>query len=289
MLGKITRREAGQGKGVSPTTANRVRSTLRIALGDAVSERIIPDNAAKLSKARKERRDRVRPLEHDQILQLLEASKDHDLGPLIRVAVTTGLRQGELLALEWRDVNLESGELHVRHTLTRDSTGAWKRSETKTDQSRRTIRLTPSTVAAFRRQRAINAENQLKATQYWKRRLLNPGYRERGEEPQYSDPHTMDLVFMTGRGNPHHGPTVTHALQELLDGIGLPRQRFHDLRHAAASLLLSEGATLFDVKETLGHAQYGLTANLYGHMTERRAEDVSRSMARALGEEEDAE
>jgi integrase len=271
--------------GVSPTTANRVRATLRIALNDAVSARMIPDNAAKLSRARKERRERIRPLELEQVRQLFACTKDHDLGTLIRIAVATGLRQGELLALEWRDVDLDAAELHVRHTLTRTAAGEWRRSETKTDRSRRTIKLTPATVAAFRKQRALNAEKRLLAAQHWKRTLTNPGYRERGEKPNYSKPHSMDLVFITAHGNPQHGSNVTHRLQAVLEEAGLPNQRFHDLRHATASLLLAEGMDLFTVKEILGHSQISLTANLYGHLTSKLAAEAAERLSKVLDED----
>lgn len=279
MLSKVLR------TGTGPTTANRVRATLRIALGDAVSARMIADNAAKLSKARKERRERIRPLTVEQLRQMFASTKDHELGPLIRIAVSTGLRQGELLALEWRDVDLDRRELHVRHTLTRSADRTWQRSDTKTDQSRRTIKLTAATVDAFRQQRRWNAQKQLLAAQHWKRTLTNPGYAKRGEQPIYSKPHTMDLVFVTSHGNPQHGSNITNRLKALLKDAGLPRQRFHDLRHATASLLLAEGVDLFTVKEILGHSQISLTANTYGHLTDKLSDDAMSRLGRALDEE----
>jgi integrase len=92
----------------------------------------------------------------------------------------------------------------------------------------------------------------------------------------------LDLVFPTQRGTFADGPTVTRSLQRMLEEAGLPRQRFHDLRHATASLQLGEGADLFAVKELLGHSQIALTANTYGHMTKRLSNATADRMDRAL-------
>ena len=91
-----------------------------------------------------------------------------------------------------------------------------------------------------------------------------------------------DLVFPTTIGTFADGPTVTRAVQALLEKAGLPKQRFHYLRHATASLQFGEGADLFEVKELLGHSQISLTANLYGHMTRKLGERTAARMDRAL-------
>lgn len=249
--------------GGSPTTANRVRATLRTALNSAVKWGTVARNVATLSDARREERTRVRPLEVDQILEFLEFIKGDRYGPLITLALATGMRQGELLALRWSpDVDLEDGVIHVHHTLTHGADGKARLGAPKTSESRRSIRLSRIAIDALRRQQEINARHQMAAAHRWQE---------------------LDLVFPTTIGTYADGPTVTKALQALLEASGLPRQRFHDLRHATASLQLAEGADIFEVKELLGHAQISLTANTYGHMTRKLGTATASRMDRALG------
>jgi integrase len=248
--------------GTSPTTANRVRATLRTALGSAVKWGIVARNVAALSDARREERARIKPLEGDQILTFLEFIKDDRQGPLITLAITTGLRQGELLALRWQpDIDLDNGIIHVHHTLTIGADGKRKIGDPKTAESRRSIRLSQVAIDALTRQQAQIAQDRLAATQRWQEH---------------------DLVFPTSIGTFGDGPTITKALQALLKDAGLPRQRFHDLRHATASLQLAEGADIFEVKELLGHSQISLTANTYGHLTRKLRQRTANRMDRAL-------
>lgn len=251
--------------GLSPATANRVRSTLRNALGSAVKWGYVSQNVAALADPRRETRTRIRPLELDQIRSFLEFVKDDRHGPLIHVAVASGLRQGELLALRWStDVDLDLGMIHVRHTLTKDY-GAGRFNAPKTDESRRTVKLTSTAITALRRQQHLIEEHRILATDRWREH---------------------DLVFPSTVGTPLDNSHVTHRLQALLVRAGLPRQRFHDLRHATASLLLAEGMDLFTVKEILGHSQISLTANTYGHLMKKLSEDAAQRMDRALGDDD---
>jgi site-specific recombinase XerD len=91
-----------------------------------------------------------------------------------------------------------------------------------------------------------------------------------------------DLVFPSTVGTPLDNSHVTHRLQALLEQAGLPMQRFHDLHHATASLLLAEGLDLFTVKEILGYSQISLTANTYGHLMKKLSEDAAGRLDRAL-------
>lgn len=258
--------------GVSPTTANRVRATLRTALTTAVKSGMILRNAATLSDARKERRQRITPLTAEQARQLMQSTQDDRLGPLIAVALATGMRQGELLALRWSDIDLDNRVIHVRRTLTWVKGGPDDErknvpvfSDPKTDTSRRSIRLTHSAVTALQRQQAmLYAMEQAATVANWK---PIPGEH---------------LVFPSTHGTPQSGPNVTHRLHMLLERAGLPQQRFHDLRHATASLLLAEGVDLFTVKEILGHSQISLTANTYGHLTDKLADDAADRLDRVF-------
>lgn len=256
MLAGIVRGKA------SPTTGNRVRATLRTALASAVKARMIRDNAAALSDPRTERKARIEPLTADQARKLLEVTRDDWMGPLLTVALATGLRQGELLALRWQDIDLDLRFLSVSRTLTWQSDGDGTRravfSDPKTPQSRRRVPLTTQAIEAFTRQRDVVIELEQKATVARWRPL--PG---------------EDLVFVSTVGTPLNGVNVTHRVQKIMERAGLPRKRFHDLRHSTAALLLSQGVDIFTVKEILGHSQITLTANTYGHLTDELAEDAA--------------
>jgi integrase len=138
----------------------------------------------------------------------------------------------------------------------------------KTEQSRRTIRLTDGAVHALNRQRQLVIELEQKATvKNW-----NPVPGE-------------NLIFPSAHGTPLNSSNVTNRLKTILEQLDLPHQRFHDLRHLTASLLLSEGVDIFTVKEILGHSQIAQTANTYGHLTEKMADDAAVRMQRALSDD----
>jgi integrase len=91
-----------------------------------------------------------------------------------------------------------------------------------------------------------------------------------------------NLVFPTDRGTPQRAGNLHRAWKRLLTRAGLPDARFHDLRHNAATLALSAGATLFDVSRMLGHASIATTSDTYGHWTVEGREEVAGRLARAL-------
>jgi len=246
--------------GMNPTTANLIRATLRTSLTSAVKWGLVTQNVAGLSDARRMRRERIKPLTIEQARALLVFTRDDRIGMLIHVAIHSGMRQGELLALRWEDVDLDAGELHVRHTLTKVA-GKLTLTDPKTEQSQRSIRLTTTAVGALR-------------TQLERVHDLERGAAHRWQE--------NDLVFPSTIGTYLNNSNVTHRFQELLEAAGLPRQRFHDLRHCTASILLAEGMDLFTVKEVLGHSQISLTANTYGHLTRKLADEAAMRMDRAF-------
>lgn len=166
-------------------------------------------------------------------------------------ALGTGLRQGELLALRWSDVDLAKGELTVRHTLGRFTR---QPEPTKTPRSRRTLRLPQQVVAAL----AAHRERQ----------AILP---------------MSGLVFRTGAGTPLQATNVTLGLQRALRRLGLPRRRFHDLRHTFATLALEAGEDPATVSRALGHTSVATTADVYMHVTPAMREGLARRMDAVLG------
>jgi integrase len=135
--------------GLSPRTVQYVHVTLHKALKQAIADGLIPRNATEAVKPPQVRREEMRPLTAEQVKVLFEAAKGDRLEALYVLAVTTGLRQGELLGLKWDDIDLEVGTLQVRRTLT-TAKGGPILSAPKTKGSRRTVRLSQTALEALR-------------------------------------------------------------------------------------------------------------------------------------------
>lgn len=186
----------------------------------------------------------MRALSPEEVRKLLEAARGDRLECLFLLAVTTGLREGELLGLRWRDVNLEGEVLSVRQQLTRTKSGlsftSPKRGKT------RSVRLTATAAAALKAHRAAQNEERLKAGSLWE---------------------DLELVFTSTIGTPVDVGNLTYrSFRPLLKRAGLPRIRFHDLRHTFATLLLSKGTHPKVVQEMLGHANIAMTMDTYSHV-----------------------
>lgn len=230
--------------GLSPRTVNYTRSVLRAALSRALKWGLVARNVAMLVDPPPSRRPEIRPLSLDQARDFLKNIEGHRLEALFSVALAVGLRQGEILALRWPDVDLENGLIHVRHSLQKVER-QWRLLEPKTERSRRTIPLAAVSIEALRRHRYCQTIE----------REVNEGKWE-----------DWDLVFPSSRGTPLDGSNVTHELQRILAVAGLPRQRFHDLRHFCASLLIAQDVSMRVVMEILGHSQITLTMDTYSHV-----------------------
>lgn len=253
MLADLTRRGD-----LSPTTVRYVRVVLRVALGVARKQGKVARNVAALvDPPRAVRYDR-QPLSADQVAELRTAIRGHRLEALILTALGTGARQGELLALAWRDVDLDAGTVAIRRTL---QVGSRELTEPKTDRSRRSLHLPLSVQGALRRHQVRQA-GEREAAKVWDAR---------------------GFVFATRAGAPLDSRNVTTDLQAILAGAGLPKQRFHDLRHAYATLLLEAGADLYEVSRGLGHASIATTANVYAHVTDQMRRGIAARMDVILG------
>jgi integrase len=204
----------------------------------------------------------MRPLSPEEARHLLDAACGDRLEALYVLAVSTGMREGELLGLKWADVDLEAGALRVRRTLTR-SGGKVSLGEPKTKKSRRTVRLTPRAVEALKRHRVRQAGERLKAGSL---------HEDQG------------LVF-AGEGGGLVNPSNLRqrSFLPLLKWAGLPGITFHDLRHTCASLLFQKNVHPKFVQELLGHASIVITLDTYSHMLPGMGGEAADAMGEALG------
>jgi len=232
--------------GLSPRTVAIIRAVLRQALGQAERWGMVTRNVAKLAEPPRVPRRPVQPLDPDQARRFLEVIAGDRLEALYLAALGVGLRQGELLGLSWADVDLGLGTIRVRQALQRvDSRLVLV--EPKSATSHRLVSLPELVRLALKAHVARQHRDQLLAGQRWR------------DDPR-------DLVFRSTIGTPLDGITVTRRFQRILRDAGLPRQRFHDLRHACASLLLAQGVAPRVVMEQLGHSQISLTLGTYSHV-----------------------
>ncbi len=250
--------------GLLPRTVQYHHAVLRAALATAERWGKVSRNVARLVSPPAVRRPEVQPLTADQMRAFLDAVADTRDGPLYACAVALGLRQGELLGLTWDDLDLERGTLTVRRTLQRYG-GQWHLDAPKTQRSARTLGLPATLIQTLRAHRARQLEERLRAGPAWQGDAWN-------------------LVFCNETGEPMSGAQLTRRFQAQVAALGLPPQRFHDLRHAAATYMLAQGVDLRVVMEVLGHSQIHVTANTYAHVrveaTRAAAERVDALLAR---------
>jgi integrase len=204
-------------KGLSASTVHKMHDILRRGLAQATKWHLIQQNVADTVKPPRPAPKEICALSAAETRRLLEAASGDRLEALYVLAVHTGVRQGELLALRWQDVDIENAVVSVRRTLTR-SGGRVVFGEPKTKKSRRSIRLTPQAVEALR----SHLERQLRDME-----ILGDRYQDQG------------LVFTTDTGAPINPSNLRQrSFAPLLKRAGLPHMRFHDLRHTCATLLL---------------------------------------------------
>ncbi len=179
------------------------------------------------------------------------------LEALYVLAVTTGMRQGEILGLRWRDVDVDQGMVQVRGSMQALKGVGLHIAEPKTAGSRRHVMLSQRPIEALRRHRVAQAAERLRAGAGWE---------------------DNDLVFANEVGRPiAAGNLLRRSFEPLLKSAGLPRIRFHDLRHTSATLLLGQGVHPKIVSEMLGHSKITTTLDLYSHVTPTMQREAVRA------------
>ena len=255
------------GRGLSARTAQYARATLRRALGQALRWGLVTRNVATLVEPPKLRREEVQPFTEDEARRLLAAVAGDRLEALYATALALGLRKGELLGLQWDDVDPTGGKLEVRRQLQQLRGQRPVLKALKTRASRRTLDLPPALVERL----AAHRERQRRE------------YAAKGREWRPGG-----LVFPSTAGTPLGQRNLTRHYKRLLGRAGLPERRFHDLRHTAASLLFGQGLEATAVQRVLGHSSIAVTNDTYLHLmprAKRRSAEVMDDVLRAPDEE----
>lgn len=232
-------------EGAKPRTVIAIHAVLHRALEDAVKWGLVPRNVTKLVSLPHAERYEAQTLTVEQASRLLETARGSRIEALLLVAITTGMRRGELLALHWDDVDLEKGVLYVRRTMSKIVGYGYKESEPKTRTGRRKVVLPGVAMEALKEHRLRQDQARLEAGEKWHERGIVFSNKYGG----FFDPDRLLLIF-----------------DKVLREAGLPHMRFHDLRHSAATILLMSGVHPKVVQERLGHSTIAMTLDVYSHV-----------------------
>lgn len=225
--------------GLSDTTATRVRATLSVALNQAMRDLGLLRNVASLAKVPKSDRpaftkEVVTP---EQARRVIAAMQGHRLEPLVLFSIATGVRQGELLALRWQDIDIPGRTVTITHAVDLQA-GKKVLARPKTARSQRALRMPDMAMVALALRREQETADRL---------LAGPRWQETG------------VVFATQLGGIRTGPQVTKDFQARLERHGLPTMRWHALRRVFAALLQDEGVPLERIRDLMGHSNILVT------------------------------
>jgi integrase len=246
--------------GLAPKSVLLVHRVLAQALKQATRWQLLAGNPATAVKPPKIERREMQVPDTAATLALIEAARTAEIFPAVLVAALTGLRRGEVAALRWRDVSLDTGQLAV--VASAEQIGTAVRLKPPKSGRGRTVALPALLVDELRRYRVAQAQH-----------LLRLGVRQSGET----------FVCLRGDGSPWQPSALTAQFGALLRAHRLPRMRLHDLRHAHASHLLAANVPAKIVQERLGHHSVSLTLDLYSHATPGMQRDAAAALDAVMG------
>lgn len=243
-------------EGLNPNTVGIMQGVLSVALNQAVDDGLIPTNlAARVKKAAVRGESPMRALSSEEASRLISAAEGSRDEALITLALRTGMRQGELAALRWEDVDLgDKATITVRRSA--DTRTQTRVSTTKTDQERR-VGIGPRTIEILKAHRARQREERMAA----------PSWEPWPRLSEYT------------KGKVRRRDSVMRSLRSLLEEAGLPAEvRFHDLRHTAAILAIKQGIPIATVSKMLGHSDPAMTLRRYVHVLGEMCEEAAKAM-----------
>ncbi len=239
---------------LSASYVHSMHCMLHTGLEDAVKGRYIPYNPSdniSLPTPQAEREAVFLTLEQAQ--HLLEVVQGHRLEAFIALALTTGMRHGELAALRWDDIHLDTATVSIHRTLSHRH-GKFYENDPKTKTSKRIVPLAPALYDILATHHMRQNEDRVKAGPAWK---------------------NLNLVFCTRLGGFLNDDRTRDAFYKLLDTSSIPRMHIHDLRHSSSTLLRFLGVDVKVVQEMLGHSDIDITANIYSHVLPAMQKDAA--------------
>lgn len=249
--------------GVGVRTVQLVHAVLHRSLSQAVTWGLLVRNPAAVVRKPARQRREMQTLTAEQCRQLLEAAAGSRYLTLYHLAITTGLRQGELLGLRWTDLTPETASLRIQRQLCYVRGAGIQFIEPKTDRSRRAIIISAADLEMLQRHRVAQIKQRLFTGARWQEH---------------------DLIFPSTIGTPTSPRNLVRDFKDRLVMAGLPHHliRFHDLRHTAATLMLQSGVHPKVVQERLGHADVTITLQTYSHVLPSLQVDAAEKISRLL-------
>lgn len=239
---------------LSPKMVSCIHGVLHVALENAVKWNLIARNVCDVVSPPRVPKTEKQVLTKRQAHVLLEHVKKHRLEAILVLAVTTGLRRGEMLALRWRDVDFEDGSVQVRRTVDYIPHYGYVENEAKTTRGQRKVMLPSFVMNTLQVHRLQQQEMRNKVGSDWVEK---------------------DLVFCGLNGDYFNPNYLLRMFKKVLIDAGLPHMRIHDLRHSAATILLIMGVHPKVVQEILGHSTISMTMDTYSHVLPTMQKDAT--------------
>lgn len=237
-----------QPSGLSAKTVRNINQVISSAMDLAVAQKIIttnPTNACELPKV--EHRE-MQTIPEEQLQAFLNEARATGVYEMYYIELATGLRRGELLGLKWQDIDWKNGVIKVKRQIARVD-GKIVEAPLKTKNSYRTVTISPQAIEVLREQK----------------RKTNDQY-----------------VFPSPNGGPISPDSVNNMLKRVLERAGIPKVRFHDLRHTFATIALQNGVDIKTVSGMLGHFSAGFTLDTYAHVTTSAQKEAAQTMGMVL-------
>lgn len=248
-------------KALSGTSIQYVHRVLSKALEDAFKDELIHKNPARLVTPPAKNNFEASFLNATQIRDLLDKLQDDEMYIPVFLAALLGLRRGEVLGLQWKDIDFDNKVIHIRNNYTMANGKPILREKTKTDSSRRDIVVTERIIQTLK-----------------KHRLQQKIMRARLGEKYF----VSDFVCTWKDGQPFNPSHISRAFGQRLDKLGFPKIRFHDLRHSNASLMIAQGTPMKGASDRLGHSTIQITQDIYGHVERSVQEQIADTIDKAI-------
>ena len=250
-------------KGLSPKTVKNIHGVLHRALQQAYKLGKLRNNPTEICDLPRSHRKEINPMEQKEIIAFLHAVKGHRYEMIYLVTLFTGLRQGEVLGLTWDCIDFDHGTIYVNKQLqkTKKVGGDYVLVPTKNSRSR-VVTVAPTVMELLKRQQGTQREWEALAGSEWENK--------------------WNLVFTNQFGGHLIHLTVYKEFKRIVTEIGLPQERFHDLRHAYAVAAIESGDDIKTVQANLGHATASFTLDVYGHVSQKMRQQSAERMERFI-------
>lgn len=248
-----------QRAGTGTRTLELAMLHLSQAMKHAIRHSYIDHNPASALKPMRHAHREMQVWSIEEANRFLDHVAGHMYSPLWYLAVYTGMRKGELIGVQWGDIDLDGATMRVRRAISY-AAGQLKEDDTK-NRHARTIDLDSGTIRVLRDHRARQLDQKMRIRDLWGDR-------------QWVCASTIGTLI-----NPYN---VSREVPKLMAAAGVPRIRFHDLRHTCASILLSRGVPVHVVSRQLGHQSVSITMNIYAHLMEGQGKAAAETMRVAM-------